>query len=138
MLGGELFSSPICGISIVSRSSKGDRNALPCNVLIRSALTIDVDNPLAISFVMCLPPSGMQSVNTTLPSKNIAIVVVPPPISTTVAPRSISSSTKQAKPEAYGDTTKLSAFKWHLSTTTVEFLIGPDRAVTMCIFADRF
>ena len=55
-----------------------------------------------MSLVTWLPPTGTASAKTKLPPKNTPIVVVPPPMSMTVTPRSISSSTRQARPGGIG------------------------------------
>ena len=41
-----------------------------------------------MSLVTCMPPTGTASAKIRLPSKNTPIVVVPPPMSMTVTPRS--------------------------------------------------
>ena len=82
--------------------------ALPNSAFSRSAWATGVDKPRAMSLVTCMPPTGTVSAKIKLPSKKTPIVVVPPPISMTVTPRSISSLTRQARPAAYGLTTSAS------------------------------
>src|SRR5205823_4873969 len=92
-----------------------------------------VDSPRAISLVTWPPPTGTVSANTRLPSKKTPIVVVPPPMSMTVTPRSISSSTRQARPAAYGLTTSASTSRWERPIAAVWLRTLAAAAVTMCM-----
>ena len=68
--------------------------SVACSILIDSAATREVLNPIPISFVIFCPAIGTTAVCFILPSVKIAISVVPPPISTKQTPNVLSSSVK--------------------------------------------
>ena len=77
-------------------------SALPYIVFSRSASSIRVDRPRAMSVVMCWPPTAMASAWTNWPRLKTAMVVVPPPKSMTAQPSSASSSTSTDKAAGVG------------------------------------
>ena len=85
---GALFLAPAL-IKFGSEDQK--QRFLPYFFLIFSASGMGVRRPTAISFVKLSPPIGITDVYHRLPRSNIATSVVPPPISMSPTPSSISS-----------------------------------------------
>ena len=94
-------SSPICGTAIVSRSSRVDEIALPNSAFMPLGMGQRRRQPARD--VVCDVPAADRDANRRRSGcrrRTPPIVVVPPPMSITVTPRSISSSTRQARPAA--------------------------------------
>ena len=120
--------------SAAPRSLRGRRTATArsCrnSVLMRSAWPTGVDSPRAMSLVTCWPPTGRMSVNTSSPSKKTATEVVPPPMSISVTPSCISSSTRQPRADGIGRDHLAGHLQMAAADAGVEVAQGAGRAVT--------
>src|SRR5882672_3846835 len=126
--------SPTPATSIIWPDSASCRRAQPWRTLSSSASAVGVRSAMAMSLVIWSPAIGTTAVWRIAPSRNTAMSLVPPPMSTRHTPSSFSSSVSTASEEASGCRIRSFTSRPQRRTHFTMFCAADTAPVTMCTF----
>src|SRR5712691_11593362 len=126
--------SPTPATSIIWPASASCLRAQPWWTLSSSASAVGVRRAMAMSLVIWSPAIGTTAVWRIAPSRNTAMSLVPPPVSTRHTPSSFSSSVSAASEDASGCRIRSFTSSPQRRTHLTMFCAADTAPVTMCTF----
>src|SRR5882672_1280400 len=129
--------SPTPATSIIWPDSASCRSAQPWRTFSSSASAVGVRSAMAMSLVIWSPAIGTTAVWRIAPSRNTAMSLVPPPMSTRHTPSSFSSSVNAASEEASGCRIRSFTSRPQRRTHFTMFCAADTAPVTMCTLTSR-